>query len=105
MKKISLTDGSGAWFTAEKAKLYKEKSVWNGNNWISCATGSQWEHECIFITAGGKFILNAYSQIQGSKETYEEVSKDFAAQWFAKQGFDNDDIPGELHELVSAMEI
>jgi hypothetical protein len=28
MKRIALTDGSGKWFDAEKAELFKEETYW-----------------------------------------------------------------------------
>lgn len=93
MKRIALTDGSGKWFDAEKAELFKEETYWNGNNHISKATGSQWNHEYMYITKSGVFVLNCWSNYQGSVETYEEVSKNYAAEWFAKQGFADEDIP------------
>lgn len=105
MKRVSLTDGSGRWFDLDKAEEYKENSFHDGRNFISKATGSQWEHEAIYITAGGKFILNHWSNWQGSVETYEEISADEAARWFAKQGFDDDDIPEVFREGVYSFEI
>lgn len=105
MKRVALTDGSGKWFDSEKAENYEEDSYHNGRNFISKATGSQWEHESIFVTKSGKFILNHWSNWQGSSETYELISKDQAAEWFAKQGFQDDQIPEVFSKEVAALEI
>lgn len=105
MKRIALTDGSGRWFDAEKAEIFKEDTYHDGRNWISSATGSQWIHETIYMTNGGLFILNRWSNYQGSRETYEEISKVYAAEWFAKQGFSDDCIPEVFHKEVANLEI
>ncbi len=105
MKRVSLTNGNGAWFDADKAELYKENTYHNGNNWISKATGDQFTHEFIFMTKSGKFILNCWSQWQGSVETYEEISKEEAAAWFAKQDFQDNEIPEVFRSEIAALEI
>jgi len=69
------------WFDLESATMYKEDTWWNGNNHISCATGSQWEHEALWRTKSGRWILNHWSQYQGSSESWEEISDVEAAKW------------------------
>lgn len=88
MSRITLTDGTGRWFSTETAEKFKETSYHDGRNFISNATGSQWEHEILFRTKGGRFILNHYSNWQGTSETYEEISAEDAAIWFSKNGLD-----------------
>lgn len=87
-KRIALTDGSGKWFSAETAEIFKEETTWNGNDWISDVTGSQWEHEALYRTKGGRFILNHWSNYQGSRETYVEIDNEDAAVWFSINGYD-----------------
>jgi hypothetical protein len=105
MKRIALTDGSGKWFDANKARKFEEETFWNGNNHISKATGSQTEHETMYVTASGLFVLNCWSQWQGSVDTFELVSKGTAANWFARQGFADEDMPEELVEQVYGLEL
>ncbi len=105
MKRIAITDYSGSWFDADKAECYKEDSYHDGRNFISKATGSQWEHEAIYITKSGKFILNHWSNWQGSSETYEIVDRDYVARWFGKQGFKDEDLPEIFKEDISKLEI
>jgi len=81
MERIALTDGSGQWFDMDKTEEFKEAEYWDGNNHISKATGSQWEHERLYRTASGRWILNHWSQWQGSIETYIEINDDEAARW------------------------
>ena len=105
MKRVSLTDGSGQWFDSEKAECYKENFYHDGRNFISKATGSQFEHETVYITKGGKFILNGWSNWQGSVETYKIISKEEAAEWFGKQGFQDSEIPDIFLDEVYKLEI
>lgn len=87
-KRIALTDGSGKWFSEETADYWKEEGDHDGRNWISRATGSQFEHERLYRTKGGKFILYHWSNWQGKADTYEEISNEAAAVWFSKNGIE-----------------
>lgn len=98
----TLTDGSGQWFNLDRAVCYKETTRWDGNNHISLVTGSQWNHEWLYVTAGKRFILNSFSDWQGSTETYEEISKEEAAVWFARNELEP---IGLIEEEFNALEI
>lgn len=94
MKRVHLTSETARWFNAETAELFKEATYWDGNNWISKATGSQWNHEALYLTASGAFILNTWSQWQGTCETYEKIGKKEAMEWL---------IANEHHEDVERL--
>lgn len=87
-KRQTITDDSGRYFYLDKAEKFEEKTKWNGNNHISLVTGSQWEHEALYRTAEGRWILNHWSQWQGSKETWVEVNNEAAAKWLVICGHD-----------------
>jgi len=76
------------WFDDEKAERFAEDRDWNGSNWISVATGSQWHHEALYRTAGGRWVLNSWSQFQGVPERYEFISDARAREWLLKNGHD-----------------
>lgn len=84
MDRTALTDGSGRWFDAEAAQTWKESTRWDGSNHISCATGSQWDHEMLWRTASGLWVLNTYSNRQGVAETYREITAEEAAGWLVR---------------------
>ena len=88
MKRIALTDGSGKWFNEETSEKFDEATEWNGSNHISKATGSQWNHECLYRTKSGKWILNSWSQWQGSTESYTEIDNEDAAVWLSTNEHD-----------------
>ena len=87
MKRINLTDGSNKWFDLERATKFSEDSHWNGNNMVSVATGSWTEHEALYRTASGWFILNSWSQWEGTRETWERISDQVAYDWLLKNGY------------------
>lgn len=77
-------DGTGRWFDPQAAERFDEATYWDGRNHISKATGSQFDHEALFRTAGGRWVLHSWSQWQGSREVFVELTLRDAARWFAK---------------------
>ena len=78
--------GNTKWFDIEKAEEFKEDTNWDGNNNISVPTGSQFDHECLYLTRMNAWILNEWSRMQGSIETWREISTEDAAQWLMENG-------------------
>ena len=99
MERIAMTDGSGQWFDVEKADEFGEDSTWDGSNHISMATRSQTEHEKLYRTASGKWVLHSWSQWQGTIATYEVVSDKYAAKWLVTNGHDSEIVAEEIAEL------
>lgn len=79
MSRVSL--GNGKWFDDDKATKWSESTTWNGNNHISDATGSQWDHEAVYRTAKGTWVLHAWSQWQGSRPSYRTIDEATAIEW------------------------
>ena len=99
MKRIAMTDGSGQWFDIDSAKDFDEGTTWDGSNHISMATRSQTEHESLYRTASGKWVLNEWSQWQGSIQTWKVVDDDTAAQWLITNGQDSDIVKSQIADL------
>jgi hypothetical protein len=99
MTRTVLTDGSNRWFDRAKSESFEEDTYWNGNNMISKATGSQWEHETLYRTIGKKWIVGHTSQWQGSTDTYEEISDQEAAEWLIRNGHEHADVESEIAAL------
>lgn len=91
MARIVLTDGTGRWFEGSKAQKWDEGSRWNGQNHISLATGAQWDHERLYRTAGGIYVIYRWSQWQGSTPSYEGITPADAARWLSVNGHTSDD--------------
>lgn len=93
MARIVLTDGSGRFFNSSKATVFEENTRWDGRNHVSLATGTQFEHETLYLTKSGNWFLYSWSQWQGSTPSCEEVDAAFAAGWMSRNGIDP---PSEL---------
>ena len=78
----------GRYFDTTKAEKWEETRTFDGRNHVSDATGSQWEHERLYRTAGGKWVLYHWSQWQGSHETWTEIPNEDAARWLVRCGYD-----------------
>ena len=100
MSRVALTDGSNAWFETKSAMLFKEATKWDGRNEISVPTGSQWEHEYLYFTKSGNWVLNDFSNYQGSLEGYRQVNEDEAVAWLIQNQHTEDDDLGSLPENV-----
>lgn len=101
MKRIALTNGSGSWFDKETAIEFQEDTFWNGSNNISLATNSQAEHEILYFTASGAWVLNTWSQFEGSGETYDMIDPEQAAIWMGLNNHNH----VSLKDLISDLEV
>lgn len=88
MKRIAISDQSGSWFDLEKSEKFSQDTWWNGQNNVSKATGCSTEHEALFLTSGGKWVLNTYSQYSNQEDLYRVISEKEAVVWFLKQEMD-----------------
>lgn len=86
MARQVLTDGTARYFNTKLARKYEEDTWWNGNNHISRATSSQWDHEELFRTQSGLWVLHHWSQWQGSTPSWEQISDEEAARWLVQNG-------------------
>jgi hypothetical protein len=95
-----MTDGTIV--NSEKAvQQWQEATDWNGSNHISRATGTQWDHQCLFLSSKGRFWLLATSQWQGSTASGRYVDNAEAAAWL----LENDHaLPPMLESLEDAIE-
>ncbi|MFI6793695.1 hypothetical protein ACIBG4_40825 [Nonomuraea sp. NPDC050383] len=88
------------WFDPEKAERFEEATRWDGNNHVSLVAGGQFEHEALYRTTSGRWVLKHWSQWQGRETTHEFISSDRARQWLLT--CEHDDVVekhfGELEE-------
>lgn len=73
------------WFDLDKATAFEEDTEWDGSNRISKATGSQWNHQMLYRTAKGRWVLHCWSQWQGSTPSYEFIGDTDAREWLIAQ--------------------
>ena len=82
-------DGGG-WFDLESATHYEESQHHDGHNYISNATGDQWEHEALYRTRRGVYVLHAWSQWQGSVPSWTQITVEQATEWLVRMGYEPD---------------
>jgi len=76
---------------------WEEATDWNGNNHISRATGSQWDHQTLYRSRRGRYYIEHTSQWQGSQAHAEWVSNEEAARWLI---LNDEELPEDLKTLA-----
>jgi len=92
MARYRMSDGTVV-DTANASQHWDEDTRWNGNNHISVATGSQWEHQTLYRSRRGRYYIEHTSQWQGSTPSAEWVSNEEAARWLLAN---EHEVPAEL---------
>jgi hypothetical protein len=86
----------------EKAKQSWEEKRWHdGRNFISKATGTQWNHETLYESRKGRFYKVCTSQWQGSHDHAEWLDENEAVRWLL---LNDHEIPERLMHLVAEVE-
>jgi hypothetical protein len=94
--------GNGQWFDLDSAHEWEEDTYWNGSNHISSATGSQWDHQTLYRSKKGKYILFSWSQRQGVPEVWSIISDEEAARWLTDN---KKDFPDGLSHFQEELEV
>lgn len=98
---MKYTMDNGAIVNTEAAlECWQEAERWNGQNHISKATGSQWEHETLYKSAKGNYWVEHTSQWQGSTPHAFFVTPEEAARWLLSN---EHDLPADLVEAGTAI--
>jgi hypothetical protein len=75
------------WFDPDTADYYPEATRWDGSNNVSIATGSQWHHQGLYRTRGGRWVLESWSQWANSGPVmYRFLDAPDAADWLRFHG-------------------
>ena len=77
---------TGGIFEDSTTTDYDEATDFDGHNHISCATGTQWDHETLMVTQSGTPIIWRHSQRQGARCSFREIEPSEAAEWLAANG-------------------
>ncbi|MBN2371774.1 MAG: hypothetical protein JXO72_14930 [Vicinamibacteria bacterium] len=86
--------------TKNASASWEEETDWNGNNHISRATGSQWDHQRLYRSRRGRYYLECWSQWQGSLPHVEWVSPQEAARWLLLM---DEDLPEDLKDVAESV--
>ena len=93
----------GGWIDLDTAKKFAEDRNWDGHNHISVNTGSQWDHEVLYRSVGGVYVLHSWSQYQGSRDTWQRFSIHGAVAWLLRNDYDPES-PAE-EAIVAGLEV
>ena len=85
MSKYRMEDGRVQ--NTDKASAEWEEAIdWNGRNFVSRPTGSQWEHETLYRSSKGRYYVERTSLRQGSSPYAELLTSERAAAWLLANG-------------------
>ena len=96
MSRYRMEDGTVV-DTENATKVWKEARDHDGRNFISRATGSQWEHQALFRSRRGRYYVVHESDWQGSRANAEWVSPEEATRWIVLNGHE---VPSDLKKHV-----
>jgi hypothetical protein len=71
-------------------EYFAEGKYSDGANTVSTITRSQFEHEGIFRTPDGAWVLNCWSRLEGSRETFQFIGDDEAKDWLIRSEVNDD---------------
>lgn len=75
----------GRLFDTDRAERHWEEDTYHdGNNQISCATGSQWNHQDLYLSSKGQYYVIHSSDMQGSTDAMSLRDPKEAAKWLLK---------------------
>lgn len=86
--------------TARATGFWDEDTTWNGNNWISVATGSQWSHQRLYESRKGRYYIEHTSNFQGTTPHVEWVSPQEATRWLLAN---EKDLPEDLQQYENVV--
>ncbi|MGW6499297.1 hypothetical protein [Nonomuraea angiospora] len=69
------------WFQPENAERFDEATRWDGQDLVSILTNDGDDHETLYRTAEGKWVLHRWSQWEGNGDTYEFIEAAQARIW------------------------
>jgi len=94
---------TGAWFDRDEATKWDEDTLIDSKgNRISVATGTQWDHEALYRTRKGTYVLNRWRNGEADKEAYFKITKWDAVTWLIRNA---EPLPSDLSDTVDEMEI
>ncbi len=86
--------------TDNAERKWAEDTRWDGNNYVSVSTASQWAHQTLYLSTKGRYYIETTSQWQGSSPACEYVGEEDAARWLVANGHD---IPSDLKEYAEKL--
>ena len=106
MNKVSLSDNSGRWFDNDCAKEWHEAvMVADDGTTVSMATGNSWEHETLYLTKSGSFVMHFVNDHNPTLAQYAEWDQKRAVKWLLANGHNHDLVKLDLANEESSFEM
>lgn len=84
------------WFDIDAAEVFEQGTMWDGNNKVGVITRSQFVDECLYRTAGGRWVLHHDGhRAYNGPITYRFISADEARDWLIRSEV-NEEAIGEF---------
>ena len=100
MAKYQMEDNSIV--NTEKAlSSWKEDTRWDGRNHISVNTGSQWNHETLYLSRKERYYIVHESAWQGSLPHASFIDDEDAAHWLLANGHELPEALMEFEEKIT----
>jgi hypothetical protein len=92
----------GTWVDTKNAvESWQEDTWWDGNNHISCATNSQWEHETLYLSKRGRYYVVRTSQYDRVADYASYLTDVEAVLWLINN---DEEIPEKLTSIAAELE-
>jgi hypothetical protein len=79
------------WYDPDKAvAAINENTEWNGNTLVSVVAGGAFEHETLYLTKAGRWVLYHWSQWQRTAPTSQFLTATEARDWLTRNGSDDE---------------
>lgn len=87
------------WYDPKACEKYEESQHWDDQNMVS-DVADRYDHQILYRTRGGRWVLHEWSQWAGRRATDQFVSDDQAREWLLICGHDGavEEHFGELEE-------
>jgi hypothetical protein len=76
------------WFDIDKAAVFGESTEWDGQNQRGVHVDHWADHQVLYRTTGGRWVLHVWSQRQGKAPTWKFITDKEAREWLIR---DEDD--------------
>jgi hypothetical protein len=91
MNRITLADNSGRWFDIDAARRFDEKGMLaEDGTFVSLASGNSWEHETLYLTTNGTYIMHFFNDHNPSLSQFQLYDEEKGVQWLLRNGYADD---------------
>ena len=96
---------NGSWFCPETSQCFGEKTFFDGSNEISVCTNSECQHQCLYLTIKGNWVLHHWNAKCIQQMRYCVITIQEARDWFVLNNYPIHEIPEMFHEAIADMEL